>query len=376
MENSPDQPDSTNVDKASQAYWRQGPLIDYSHGGRVDQAAEVYQRPMDSFIDYSSNLNVFLPAIEEEAWARWRRGVERYPDPRAEDLRIRLAHLHGISEEHVLPTAGAIDGLYLAARLFQGAKVAIIEPGFGDYNRAFVAGGANVTRVVGDAGNLSDEFDATILGNPNNPNGLFYPRSQFSGVQTPLVVDEAFIEFVPGGDEESLLKDVANNPSLIVLRSLTKSWRIPGLRLGFVATSNCAWMEQLRMMQPPWSIGSVTIAWACEYLNPKRYLEVMESLRDLPRIREDFQEQLRKIPGIRVHPSTANFFLVELEDAVLDSSNLFHRMALGGYLVRVCDSFYGLRTGGFLRLAVRTDEENTKFAEVFAKAVEAERRSR
>lgn len=100
---------------------------------------------------------------------------------------------------------------------------------------------------------------------------------------------------------------------------------------------------------------------------------MLESLRGLPGIRGAFQARLAEIPGIRVHPGAANFFLVELLDTRLDASRLFDRVARAGFLMRVCDSFHGLRPGAFLRLAVRTEKENTTFAEVFARAVETER---
>lgn len=345
--------------------------MDHTHGGRIDEMARICKRPPGSFIDFSSNLNIFQPEAPGEDWAKWRGEIIKYPEPQAGEVRERLAEIHGLNGAEILPTAGAIEALYLAARLFQGRRVAVLEPGFGDYHRAFVAAGAEVVQVTGGMGNVPADCKTVVLGNPNNPDGAFIPRAKLAEAKQQLLVDEAFIEFVPDGDRESLLNDLADNPGIIVVRSLTKSWRIPGLRLGFLATSNRAWMEQLRAMQPPWTVGPVTTAWARQYLTHEHRERMLARLAELPRIREEFRARLAAIPGITAHAGTANYFLVELGEG-LDSTRLFDAMAREGFLVRVCDSFHGLRKGAFIRLAVRTEAENAAFAEVFARVVEKE----
>jgi threonine-phosphate decarboxylase len=157
---------------------------------------------------------------------------------------------------------------------------------------------------------------------------------------------------------------------VIVFRSLTKSWRIPGLRLGFLATVNPAWLQRLRAMQPPWTLNSITVAWAREHLTRGAHQRMLAGLQALPEIRAEFQEILSHVSEIRVHPSTTNFFLIELKTQRWSASAVFDALAERGFLVRVCDSFHGIERGRFLRLAVRTREENTllaaALAEVFA----------
>ena len=393
------------------------------HGGRIQEAARRFNRPVSSFVDFSSNMNVFAPRIPEDAWARWREEATRYPED--DDLQARLAALYQVPAECVLPTAGAIEGIYLAARLFRTA--AVPAPAFGDYKRAFQAAGATVftappasaillaqnspevpgtgshpkfhpdataeppgsTPIISPSDDTDTEYrtalslpaaafpatGALILGNPNNPSGellsvntLLELARQTANAGTALLVDEAFIEFA--APEESLLPWLAQHPHVIVFRSLTKCWNIPGLRLGFVATANPAWMRQMHAMQPPWSVGGITAAWARENLTPQRHREMLASLAPFAKLREDFQNTLRTaVPGIAVHPASANFFLVELTDPRLEANALFARLAERGYLVRVCDSFQGLEKGRFIRLAVRSAEENRAFTEAFAGCV-------
>jgi len=344
------------------------------HGGQIWEAARRFGCAPETFIDFSSNMNVLAPPIAAEDWTRWREETARYPEDA--DLRERLAEVYAIPASQLLPTAGAIEAIYFAARLFTGKRVAILEPCFSEYFRAFEATGARTERRL--LNNVFDEdfseFDAVVVCNPNNPTGDFFPAHKLLALKThALLADEAFIEF--SDETESLLPALPARPDVIVFRSLTKSWRIPGLRLGFLATANFESLARLRAMQPPWSINSITAAWARSYLTREHYSLVCQSLRGLPQLREKFRERLAQIPGIKAHPSAANFFLIELTAPQLDAPSLFEALARRGFLVRVGDSFDGLTPGKFLRVAVRTAEENNLFADALERVVVALLRS-
>ena len=237
------------------------------HGGRLSEAAREFGLSPDAFIDFSANINVLAPVVPPAAWEKWRAQITRYPEADACSIRVQLAALHGVNAGHILPTGGAIEALYLAARLFAPCKVGVIEPTFSDYHRAFQAASCEPERIVlacemwhapiGEWAHLLDPFDVVVLGNPNNPTGALQTRRQcLALLEKPWprpktwLLDEAFIEFVADHGQETLLPILNEYRSLIVLRSLTKSWHIPGLRLGFLATSNPAWMERVRKMQP------------------------------------------------------------------------------------------------------------------------------
>jgi threonine-phosphate decarboxylase len=204
-----------------------------------------------------------------------------------------------------------------------------------------------------------------VLGNPNNPTGTFQSLADLTALfdrrwtrPKHWIVDEAFIEFVTGFKDETLLNRLADYPSLIVLRSLTKSWRIPGLRFGFLATAGR--IRELERIQPPWSVNGVVHAWAREFLREEHRTEYLASLRMLVKLGHDLEANLRLIPGIRVHPSAANFVLLELTDPSFDANRIYAELGCRGILVRVCDSFYGMPKGRFLRVAVRTAVENER----------------
>jgi threonine-phosphate decarboxylase len=346
------------------------------HGGQIRQAAERFGVPLESFVDFSSNLNVLAPAVAAADWERWMTEIYRYPEPA--DLTQRLASFYDVRAEHILPTAGAIEALYLSARLFAGCRVAIVEPSFSDYTRTFSTIPCSIERILltpelwgSSIQNWADRlepFDVVVLGNPNNPTGSFSSLADLTALfdrrwarPKHWIIDEAFIEFVTEAERETLLSRLTDYPSLIVLRSLTKSWRIPGLRFGFLATAGP--IEELERIQPPWSINGVVHAWAGEFLRYERRADYLTSLRMLVTLREDFEARLRLIPGLTVHPSAANFLLLELTDSGLQAEQVYFELGCRAILVRVCDSFYGIPKGRFLRVAVRTASENRRLVE-------------
>jgi threonine-phosphate decarboxylase len=345
------------------------------HGGQVSAAAREFGLAPESILDFSSNLNVLAPMVSESEWEQWAAQIIHYPEPDAETLANRLAEIYRLASDFILPTAGSIEGLYLAARLFTGCRVAIMEPGFSDYSRSFETLGCQLEHVLlspelwdlpaGGWKHLLQGFDVVVLGNPNNPTGSMQPRKELRQLfemewsrAKHWIVDEAFMEFVVDQDGETLLSVVEQFPSLIVLRSLTKSWRIPGLRAGFLATAGP--MERLRKMQPPWSINSVVQAWAKQFLVKERHEQLLKTLRELRTLKLQFAAQLQEIQGIYVHPGVANFLLVELKAESLDAGTLYEKLGRRGLLIRLCDSFRGLAKGRFIRLAVRTASENSR----------------
>ena len=343
------------------------------HGGGVRQAADRFGLPLESIVDFSSNVNVLAPEVTDADWGRWMTEIYRYPE--LADLTQLLASFYDVRVEHILPTAGAIEALYLTVRLFAESKVAVIEPSFSDYSRAFESIPCCVERIlltpdlwvssIREWADWLDPFDVVVLGNPNNPTGTFQSLADLTALfdrrwtqPKHWVVDEAFIEFVTGFKDETLLNRLADYPSLIVLRSLTKSWRIPGLRFGFLATAGP--IRELERMQPPWSLNGVVHAWAREFLREEHRPEYLASLRMLVKLGHELEASLRLIPGIRVHPSAVNFVLLELTDPSFDANRVYVELGCRGILIRTCDSFYGMPKGRFLRVAVRTASENQR----------------
>ena len=352
------------------------------HGGRIDLACRAYGGEARDWLDFSVNLNPYAPPMSEQTWRRIGAAAGRYGDPAACELRTRLARTYSIAPESVLPTAGGSEALYLAARLFADKPVLIAEPGFSDYRRAVAAAGGTAIRHDvfnpydnGNADAILARLDAAIarhrpscvmLGNPNNPTGHGIPASALGHFirhhDCAWIVDEAFTEFVDFVDPRvphSLLSDLERFPRLIIARSLTKSFAIPGLRIGFLATASPDWLKHLADLQPPWSVSALAQTWADIVLTTATLTALATGLRQLALVRDRLLAALNALDGLRPYPSAANFILVEILTGP-PAGELAERLAGWRLLIRPGDSFYGLATDQFFRVAVRRPGENAR----------------
>ena len=339
------------------------------HGGRLSEAKERFGH--QAFLDFSVNTNAFWHPPAALAAVPLSDAITRYPEADASSVRLLLADLYDVCPDHVLATAGAIEGLYLAVRLFTQKRALIFAPSFADYSRACLSAGLEIKicSLFPDPPDTEQfvqwalSVDVVILGNPNNPTGRLF-LNLVEVVSHPAlshlhwIIDEAFIEFVPAPERHSLLPKIERFPNVLVLRALTKSWSVPGLRLGFLVTANLTWLAQIRAMQPPWPLCGVAESWANAHLNKPTLAAVHESLRALTPERERISTALSALPGLFPLASDANFLLVETRG--LNARNLAEALGRQGILIRECVGFLELEPERYFRVAVRTTLENDR----------------
>jgi len=302
------------------------------HGGARDPA----------ILDFSANVN-FLgpPAGVRSLLAEAAKQIDRYPSADAAPLREALARHHRIPRECVLAGNGASELIYLAAALFRGRAGRVVTPAFTEYEDACEAYDVRLGAA---------SPDVTFVGNPTSPEGRLRPREEILSLPGVRIVDEAFMDFAAG--RESLLEAATADPRLIVLRSLTKFYAIPGLRVGFaVAVPDT--LRKLQLLQPPWSVNQLAQQAGVEAIRDTAYAE--RTLRELPPVREELRKGLADL-GLEPCPSEANYLLCRIPDA----GALERRLNAAGIAVRNCDSFTGLEPNRFLRIAVRARHENLR----------------
>jgi histidinol-phosphate aminotransferase len=311
---------------------------DLRHHGDVDASPGL--------IDFAVNVRGSAPP----AWLRERlvAAVDRlgtYPSA-ADDLRAReaVAARHGRSPDEVLVLNGAAEGFallpVLAPRL-----AAVLHPSFTEPEVALRDAGVPVRRVFdGDPG----DADLVVLGNPTNPTSVLHPADTIRALARPgrvLVVDEAFMDAVPG-EPESLAG--ADLPGLLVLRSLTKTWALPGLRAGY-ALGAPDLLRRLAAHRPHWPVGTLVLEAVTACAAPAAVAEAAEAAVELARHREWLAARLGELPGVHVcRPAAAPFLLVRVRDGERVRTELRRR----GIAVRRGDTFPGLTTD-HLRVAVR-----------------------
>ena len=302
------------------------------HGGAADPA----------LLDFSANVNPLgMPDSVRSVLADGASRVTRYSTPDAREFTAAVARHHRIPAECVLAGNGSSDLIYLVTRLFVGRSAHVVVPAFTEYEDACEASDIRVDR---------SNPVVTFLGNPSSPEGRLLKREDVLDHRGTLVVDEAFMEFVD--DQESLLLQAVTDPRLIVIRTLTKFYAIPGLRLGYLVAAPETILK-IRRLQPPWSVNALAEAAGVAALQEREYSQFTRRfVRDR---REELSNALRSA-GVEPLPSVTNYVLCRVADAALLCGELLKR----GIVARNCDSFTGLEKNRYVRFAVRKRSENER----------------
>jgi cobyrinic acid a,c-diamide synthase len=304
--------------------------------GMVDFAVNVYDGPRPAWLDRALH-----DAIDDAA---------AYPD--AGPAVAALAQHYGRSAIDLLPTAGAAEAFTLVARLRPWQKPVVVHPQFTEPQAALEAAGHQVTEVIcrpedGFAlrpDDVPEEADLVVVGNPTNPTGVLHPAALVTSLRRRgrvVVVDEAFMDAVPG-EAESLVRQRLDG--VLVVRSLTKHWSIPGVRAGFVAGDRCL-VRGLSQLQAPWSVSGPAIAAMVACSGGIAADEARTRTTKLGRWRDHLESGLRARHVGYVH-SAAPFVLARLGNDTRSA------LRAHGIAVRRADTFPGL-DATWARIAVR-----------------------
>jgi len=297
------------------------------------------------------------------------REAARYPDEDAATL--ALAALHGREPGEIVPTNGGAQALWLIPAALRPRLAACVHPGFTEAEAALRAHGVPVARVLRepergfalDPTAVPMEADVVIVGNPASPSGTLDPAAALLALRRPgrvLVVDEAFMDLVPG-EPATLVRERLDD--VIVVRSLTKSLAIPGVRAGY-AIAGAVLARRLRDVRPPWSANVLALAaLAAAARRPDALASLAERASSE---REDLERRLADVPSVRTWPSVANFCLIEVPDGPAVLAALRERRIA----VRAAASFPGLGPD-HLRVTARAPHENERLVDALAEAVDA-----
>ncbi len=343
------------------------------HGARLAQSAEESGKSAAELIDFSVNLNPLgAPELTKSLEASLK-NIGSYPDNRYPGFRKAAADSLHVKPENIVPGNGSSEliRLFAEAVIEPGDRVAIPSPTFSEYEFQCRLFGAIVESVnYSEITNIkTDGLKAVFLCNPNNPTGrlIVYEEvlklaQKCKGSETFLFVDEAFIEL--SDPKESVCEFAASNDFIVVLRSLTKTFAVPGLRIGFaVASRNLA--NILNNIRIPWSLNCAALT-VGEHLLKGHKGYTMRTLDLVKKEREWLSSNLGAIRGIKPYPSDANFILADICDFFISSSELTERMLSHGIIIRDCASF-GLKD--HIRVAVRKRRENRKLIQALSSVI-------
>ncbi|MBT2366758.1 threonine-phosphate decarboxylase [Streptomyces sp. ISL-10] len=341
------------------------------HDLRHHGDAEVRDGGAD-LVDLAVNVRTGTPP----QWLRERvaasvASLAAYPDGRA--ARAAVAARHGLPVERVLLTAGAAEAFVLLARALPVRRPVVVHPQFTEPEAALRDAGHEVGRVLLreedgfrlDPGAVPQSADLVVIGNPTNPTSVLHPAARIAELARPgrlLVVDEAFMDAVPG--EAEALAGRTDIPGLVVLRSLTKTWGLAGLRIGYVLAEPET-IAALERAQPLWPVSTPALVAAEACMGSAALAEAEDAARRITADRAHLLAGLAEFDEVRVvEAAEGPFVLVRVRRA----SQVRERLRGLGFAVRRGDTFPGL-DGGWLRLAVRDRATTNRFLQALDQAL-------
>jgi threonine-phosphate decarboxylase len=345
------------------------------HGGNIYEIGKCHNLNPAKIIDFSASINPLKlsPKAKKKIIKDGLSAILHYPDPGCSHLHQALARFYGVAEDQILAGAGTTEFIYEIPRILKIERPLIVTPAFSEYENALERSGRSCQihffetkeedgfelNVEGLILALTQGYDALYLCNPNNPAGiltekkdLFRILAQTEREKVWFILDEAFIDFAP---EESLTEETRDASRLIILRSLTKFFALPGLRAGCLV-SNPEVIQRFSGSKEPWRVNALAQMAAVESLEDQSY--VARTREWVRRERENLARGLRGIPGFIPYPCAANYLFVQLHPSLnLTAGELRERLIPRGILIRDCNSFHHLGPY-FFRIAVRTQREN------------------
>jgi threonine-phosphate decarboxylase len=333
-------------------------------------------------IDFSNPVNPL--GVSKKVKAEIRKHLKylhNYPDPEAGRLRKRLAQFHGIDPEMILCGNGSTELIYLIIRALQPQKVLVTAPTYSEYYRVVrisyrvqvssfklqkeknftIDPDALIHAVEGES-----SCDMVFLCNPNNPTGRLVKRVDVNRIADAakalkcyLIVDETFIDYCP---DNSVIGDIAENPYLIVLRTMSSFYALPGLRIGY-GVLPLHLREKMMTYKEPWTVNSLAQRAAVVALKDKVYTK--ESFQVMQQEKRFLEKSFRKL-GVAFIPSDANFYLIQLSISI----EIIRRLRGKGILVGGCSGIPGL-DDTYLRVAVKSHRENATLIKELTKILDS-----
>ncbi|WP_141433262.1 threonine-phosphate decarboxylase CobD [Bacillus sp. 03113] len=327
----------------------------------------------EQWIDFSANINPLGPpkAIKEH-WDSFLSCLESYPDPYGLHLKRKIAEQEKIEENNILIGNGGAELISLVARLLAGKKVLIVQPAFSEYEKACQANDCIISYHQLEEQQWSlqldllkqnlNGMDAMFLCNPSNPTGIYYSHNEIielleacQEANCLLIIDEAFYDFVERYKTITcFLKKYTN---LIILRSMTKMFSIPALRLGYAIASETI-IKKMAEWKTHWSVNGIALYAGSLCLDDKWFIDETKAYikAERERLRSFYDEN-----HFEISASEVNFYL--LRDPLIDEQKLlFTYLLQRGLIPRHTYNFPGI-DGRYLRFAIKRSSENDRLME-------------
>lgn len=346
------------------------------HGGNREKIAALIQRPATSLLDFSANINPLgVPQALKATLSAALTELSDYPNPEYPRLKSAIAKHHQVAATDIVVGNGAVQLIFDAALALHVQTALVLAPCFGEYERALKKAGTQVTHF---SLTRDDDFQLTgaqliqalkdqpqvklvCLGNPNNPTGTMLNDADLDQLVSYcrqqkiwVILDEAFMDLSLSPNEGWLPKLRPSDP-VIIIRSLTKFFAIPGLRLGYAITKHKALQQKMRDQSEPWSVNTVAARFGERAFDDRTYIQATQNW--LQTEQPWLGQQLQGITFLHVFPSVTNYFLV-----YSSVPHLREKLWQVGILIRDCRDYVEL-DAGYYRMAVKSHEANQELVQ-------------
>ena len=345
--------------------------LDYKHGGNIYSFADKFNLSLSDIIDASASVVPFsIPdSLKDELCIQIKNESFRYyPERNLNKLKETIGTFHNVDPQCIMPGNGASEIITWVGCEAAKYKVNCLPiPGFVDYERALNCWQAtysfgelpkNNFKNIKQPFPIRPKCDVLWITNPHNPTGQLWDRKSLEELikhYKLVICDEAFLSLTPNGENESLIPLTRKFDNLIIIRSLTKLFSIPGLRLGYMISSSTI-CQRLNNLRDPWPVNSLAIQAGLKLLSNKReYKKWIMKIHTWINIEKQWlTNELKRISQLKVHESSTNFFLIESQHSLFEGINYLSRKKI---LIRECSSFRFL-DDKWARISLQTHEKN------------------
>lgn len=342
-----------------------------NHGGNLREAAASIGIDASELLDFSANINPSgMPASLKQAIIDNLSLAERYPDESYQALHQALAQHHNVPDDWVLAGNGETELIFNLVKYLALKRALLLTPGFAEYRRALEAAGCEICdyRLSEEQewqpderflAALTPDVDCLFLCTPNNPTGLMPDAAlliliaeRCRALNIALIIDEAFLDFMP--QEAGFIPQLMHYSQLYVLRSVTKFFAIPGLRLGYLVSSDVSTVSRMRTHREPWTINAFAALAGERVFHDREYIEASHAWLKIEQKR--LFQQLSALSALRVWRPAANYIFMRCE---IPELALQQEMLKRKILIRSCANYPGLDSC-YYRVAIKSVADNDR----------------
>ena len=348
----------------------------FTHGGNIDEVCRELCIDRENIIDFSANINPLgLSNSVKESILKSIDIIVNYPDITYYNLKKEISNYENINMENLFLGNGAAECIFNVVRAINPKNTLLLAPSFSEYEEAIKSIKSNIEYYFLKEENkfridneilkrLTSNIDLLFICNPNNPTGVLTSKIHLEKIikkasqnNIYVVVDESFMDFVKDSYKYSVKELLNKYTNLVIIKSVTKFYAIPGLRMGFGITKNKELLKNVDSVTMAWNVNSLASEATISGLRDKEYIE--ETIDYVQKEKEYLCNNLSKIKSINIFEPSVNFIFFSIDKDI----DLKKELLKQGIIIRSCSNYNGL-DNSFYRIAVRTREENDKILKV------------